>query len=122
MKSPLVVVVDDDRWMAQVHARRLVGAGFRVEVAHDPFDAMAIIDGLQPTAVVLDVLLPGSNGLALIHELQSHSDLSKIPIILCTSTASNIPKDGLRGYGVRKVLDKQTMGREDVVMAVKELV
>ena len=45
--------------------------------------------------IILDVLLPGPNAFTLLHELQSHSDLAGIPIILCTNSADQFMNDDL---------------------------
>jgi CheY-like chemotaxis protein len=74
-----------------------------------------------PDAVILDFLLTGQNALALLHELQSHSDLASIPVILCTNSASDIAADELVAYGVVAVLDKTTMYPDDIVAAIRKV-
>jgi CheY-like chemotaxis protein len=116
-----VVIIDDDAWMAERFATRLKKAGFTVDCAADGLDGMALIDRLHPAVVVLDIFMPGPNGIVLLHELRSHSDLGAIPIIVCTASAADIPKGSLDAYGVRVVLDKVTMDTEDVVAAVRSV-
>jgi hypothetical protein len=52
--------------------------------------------------------------------MRSHSDLSMIPIVLCTNSAQDLVIDDLRVYGVVAVLDKTTMQPSDSVAAVKK--
>lgn len=116
-----VLLVDDDGWMAAQLARRLEKAGFLVEQARDGLAAMKVIDSVQPAVIILDIFMPGPNGIVLLHELRSHSDVAKIPIIVCTTSAADIPKGSLDSYGVREVLDKVTMDTEDIVAAVRRV-
>lgn len=118
-KQPAVLVVEDDKWLAEQYGRQLSAAGFVVRIASDGIAAMDMIDAARPDAIVLDVFLPGPNGVVLLHELQSHSDIAKIPVIVCTASAADIPKGSLDSYGVRRVLDKTTMEPLDVVAAVR---
>ncbi|MBP6038154.1 MAG: response regulator [Candidatus Saccharimonas sp.] len=120
--SSTIVVIDDDPWMSAQLARRLERAGYVVELATDGLEGMELIDRVHPAAIVLDIFMPGPNGIVLLHELRSHSDLAAIPIIVCTSSAADIPRGSLDTYGVRVVLDKVTMDADDVVVAVRSVV
>ncbi len=120
--SQAIVIIDDDAWMSERLAARLKKAGFRVDCAADGLEGMALIDRLHPSVIVLDIFMPGPNGIVLLHELRSHSDLGAIPIIVCTASASDIPKGSLDMYGVRTVLDKVTMDADDVLAAVRSVV
>ena len=113
-----VLVVDDDTWMAAQHARVLTKAGFVAQSAHDALEAIEVLDTVQPAAILLDMLMPGANGVVLLHEIQSHADLATIPIIVVTNS-EGISLQSLRAYGVVEILNKATMHPDDVVRAVR---
>lgn len=115
-----VLIVEDDDWLAEQHARTLQAAGYSVDFAPHALAAMDAVDGKRPDAIVLDLLLAGPNAFTLLHELQSHVDLAGIPVILCTNSADQIAGEDIEAYGVRQVLDKATMHPDDVVAAVKK--
>jgi CheY-like chemotaxis protein len=119
MVAGKVLLVDDDRWLAELLAGELQGAGYQVQIAEHTLDAITAIDEFTPDVITLDVFMPGPNGIVLLHELQSYTDLAQIPVVLCTSSASDIPTDSTRAYGVTSVLDKTTMQPGDIVAAVK---
>jgi CheY-like chemotaxis protein len=48
-------------------------------------DAVQLIREQRPDVLLLDLNLPGTDGIALIHELRSHADLSLIPILAMTA-------------------------------------
>ena len=116
-----VLIVDDDRWLADILARRLQRENYQTLVAENALDAMTAIDDWSPAAIILDVFMPGPNGLVFLQELQSHSDLAKLPIILCTTSADEFPQEDLTSYGVRFVLDKATMMAPDILAALKKV-
>lgn len=120
-KSRTVLIVEDDDWLAEQHGRMLQGAGYAVEFAAHALAAMDAVDTKRPDVIVLDLLLAGPNAFTLLHELQSHTDLSSIPVILCTNSADQIAEEDIVAYGVRQVLDKATMHPDDVVSAVKKV-
>ena len=117
-----VLYIDDDVWLCDLMLARLKQAGYEAVAASNGVEGMMKIDEGQPDVIVLDLFMPGPNGLVLLHELQSYSDLAQIPVILCTNSVSDIPHvSKLEPYGVRAVLDKTTMEPGDVVSAVRRL-
>lgn len=120
-KTPMILVVEDDEWMAEQHVRTLREAGFQAEHVPHALAAIDNVDTKRPSAIILDVFLSGPNAFTLLHELQSHSDLAVIPVILCTNSAEDIASEDVEAYGVAQVLDKTTMKPADLVAAVKKV-
>ena len=114
-----ILVVEDDPWFAEHHVRPLTAAGFKAKQVPDGIAAIAALDKELPDAIVLDVFLPGPNALVLLHEIQSYSDLSTVPVILCTGSVLDIPHEKLAAYGVTAVLDKAAMQPGDLVAALR---
>lgn len=121
MNNATILIVEDDKWFAEQHARVLSKAGFKTFISQHALAAIQAVDDIHPDAIVLDVLLTGSTAFALLHELQSYGDTGKIPIILCTNLASEMSLDDLKPYGVKKILDKATMKPDDVAAAVRSV-
>lgn len=120
-KKPLVLLIDDDEWLTAQYRRLLEHAGFTVSAAAHALDGIEAIDQLRPDAIMLDVFMPGPNGIVLLHEIRSHSDLAHIPIILCTNSAGDLDHKTMAAYGVAVILDKTTMKPEDTVTKVRAL-
>lgn len=121
MKNIRVLVIDDDQWLVDEYTRTLAAAGYTVERAGNALDAMETIDRLKPAVIILDLFMPGPNGIVLLHEVKSHTDLSRIPIILISNAANDLKPDALRSYGVSQVLDKATMTPGEIVAAVRRV-
>ena len=116
-----IVVVEDDVLLGHHFERTLKKAGFDVVSSPHALGAIRLIDDTKPDVIVLDMLLTGSTAMPLLHELQSHDDLARIPVIMVTSLASDLSIDSLKPYGVTHVLDKTTMHPEDLVAAVRSV-
>jgi len=80
--SSTVLVVDDEPIVRDVVVRYLQHDGFETLVAADGDDARALIEQREPALVVLDVMLPGTDGLALCRWIRERSSL---PVILLTA-------------------------------------
>lgn len=113
-----ILIVDDDTWLAESYGVALASAGWHVNHATSGAEAIDLIDDIQPHVVLLDIMLPDSSAPALLNELQSHSDLAKLPIILCSSLhLDKHAASHLHSYGVRQVIDKTTTSPEEILEA-----
>jgi DNA-binding response OmpR family regulator len=77
-----VLVVDDEPIVREVVVRYLEREGFRTLEAGDGDTARELVERHSPGLVVLDVMLPGTDGLALCRWIRSRSDL---PVIMLTA-------------------------------------
>lgn len=114
-----VVVVEDDEWLAEHYIRVLERAGYQVQHAPHAVSAITVIDKVQPAVIVLDMLLTGATAMTLLHELQSHTDLAGIPVVLITNLADQLRLGDMKQYGVVRIVDKATMQPDDIVAAVR---
>ena len=80
--GPHILVVDDDREIRDLLARFLRKHGFRVETAADGKAMFAILSAGRFDLVVLDLMLPGEDGLSLCRRVRAESDL---PIVMLTA-------------------------------------
>src|ERR1700752_297584 len=79
----LVLVTDDDRAVREALERALQLAGYEVELASDGDTAIAAIERRTPDAVVLDVMMPGLDGLDVPRRLRREGN--RVPILLLTA-------------------------------------
>lgn len=121
MKRPVILIIEDDEWLAEQQARVISAAKYNVKVAHHALSGIQAINKYNPDAIILDVLLAGNTAFSLLHELQSYDDTGRIPIIFCTNIASELSLDELRPYGVKRILDKSKMIPSDLVAALRSV-
>ena len=82
MVSERVLVVDDDLTVADVVRRYLERDGYSVALAADGETALRLAGETEPDLVVLDLMLPGIDGLEVCRRLRSTSD---VPVIMLTA-------------------------------------
>ena len=121
MAKKSVLIIDDDGWLADEYVRQLALAGFDAIHAPNALEGMEAIDAATPDVIILDVFMPGPNGIVLLHEIRSHNDLADIPVIIASNSTTDMPPAGLAHYGVSSMLDKATMHPSDIVAAVKKV-
>jgi two-component system phosphate regulon response regulator OmpR len=110
--APHVLVVDDDQKIRELLARYLSEHGFRVTTAADAATARAGMRGLAFDVVLLDVMMPGENGLELARDLKATR-----PVPICMLTARSEPEHRIEGLeaGVDDYIPKPFEPRELVL-------
>jgi DNA-binding response OmpR family regulator len=90
-----IVVVDDDPTVADVVGRYLIRDGHTVECVHDGQEALRLIAEQQPDLVVLDLMLPGIDGLEVCRRLRERWP---IPVVMLTALGDET--DRLAGFEI----------------------
>ncbi|MFK7160077.1 response regulator [Marinospirillum sp. MEB164] len=85
--SPKVLIVEDDERLATLTREYLEGNGFQVEVESDGARAVERIHQVQPDLVILDVMLPGEDGLSICRRVKMSLDL---PILMLTARTDDM--------------------------------
>jgi len=82
-----LLIVDDDARICRMLERYLTKEGFTVETAEDGNGMWAALEATQPDLVILDVMLPGVDGLTLARELRAQSSIG---IIMLTGKSDSV--------------------------------
>ena len=85
-----LVVVDDESLITDFLTFRLEGEGYTVHAAANGKEGLALIARVQPALVITDLMMPIMSGLELAGALRRSSELSQLPIILCTAVADPV--------------------------------
>jgi EAL domain-containing protein (putative c-di-GMP-specific phosphodiesterase class I) len=110
-----VLVVDDDVTTARGYGRILTNAGFSVTLANDGSEAAVIARATAFEAIITDITMPGTNGLALLRSVREH-DLD-VPVILMTGGPAIESAVEAMEYGALSYLIKpiEAQQLEDIV-------
>jgi CheY-like chemotaxis protein/anti-sigma regulatory factor (Ser/Thr protein kinase) len=77
-----VLAIDDDPIMHDLLGRFLAGAGVRLESAFSGEEGLRKIHEVKPSAVTLDVIMPGMDGWTLLQQMKQDPSLAQIPVIM----------------------------------------
>jgi adenylate cyclase len=92
-----ILVVDDEPQNRDLLARRLERHGFEVETARDGIDGLRRIDAEDFNLVMLDVMMPGMNGLEVLERVRRNYSMAELPVILATGLSET--EDAVEGLG-----------------------
>jgi DNA-binding response OmpR family regulator len=90
-----ILVVDDEAALVEAVRARLVSEGYAVRVAADGPNALAAVEAERPDLVVLDLMLPGMDGLEVCREIQKRD---WVPVLMLTARTGETDK--IAGFAV----------------------
>ena len=103
-----IVVVDDEAEILEL-AKRALGsdaAGYDVETAQDGYTAGRLVHSLLPELVVLDIRMPGLDGIAVCRNIKSDPATSHTKVLVVTAYATEDNVKALRDVGAEDFLEK----------------
>ncbi len=92
---PLVLIVDDQEATTRMLERLFVKSGYQAKSVHNGYDALEAAQKLLPDLILLDVMMPGIDGLEVLSRLRESPVTAGLPTILIT--AKNEPSDIAHG-------------------------
>ena len=84
-RKPLVLVVEDDPDLGETIVNYLKEEGLDAKLARDGDQAMRLVDQIQPSAMILDLMMPRRDGFSVLRELRADGRIAKLPVIVVTA-------------------------------------
>lgn len=115
-----ILVVDDEVGALTLIGIMLERGGFSVIKAKNADDALAVLDQNLPDLIILDVMMPGMNGIDLCREIRTRGETSTTPVLILS--ARNDADSVMRGVeaGANDYLPKPIL-HHDLVAKVRSM-
>ena len=92
MASGKIMIVDDDRNICELLRLYIEKEGFETAIANDGKAAVQMFDSVNPDLMLLDIMLPGEDGISILRRLRSLPDTAALPVILLTAKNTEYDK------------------------------
>lgn len=117
-----ILVIDDDSENREILCARLEAAGYSVLQATDGLEGQRLAEQEKPRLIILDVMMPKSDGWQTCRKLKSDVRTQSIPVVMLTALSQNV--DALRGWeaGAAEFLTKPCEPQELLQAVQKHIV
>ena len=106
MANELILAVDDEAHILELLSFNLEASGYRVVTAATGEDALVVCAHERPAMVLLDIMLPGIDGMEVCRRLKSAPTTADIPIIMLTAKGDDMDKILGLEYGADDYITK----------------
>lgn len=120
-----ILIIEDEHDIREIYAEVLQTSGYKVEQASDGESGMQKIKNTHWDLLLLDIMLPGKDGLKILKEMKENPELKKGPVIALTNLNSeNIIQEtfgsGADGYLIKSEITPDKIVEEVGRVLVKE--
>jgi DNA-binding response OmpR family regulator len=105
MPTRTILLIDDEAEFAEMIKIRLEANGYQIDLAADGATGLAKAAADRPQLILLDVMMPGLDGFAVLRELRKDAATHSLPVIMLTA----------RGE-FKSITEAQTMGATDYLI------
>ncbi|NKF50856.1 response regulator [Shewanella sp. WXL01] len=118
MQDSKVLVIEDEQKIAQLLVDYLTLDGFDAEAIHEGTHAVETIKQMEPDMVILDLMLPGKDGISICKQVRAFSD---VPILMLTARVDEIDRligldSGADDYVCKPFLPKEVVARVKAIL------
>lgn len=104
-----ILVVDDDRTMQTLISAFLTRHGYDVLTAADAIETLRVLSNHTPDLIILDIMMPGINGVELCRALRTRPDTTRTPIIIMSSLNDPFTRENCIHAGANTFINKQDL-------------
>ena len=104
--SRRILVVDDDPRLLHVVAMYLSIEGYEVDTAANGEEGLRLLEQKRPDLVILDVMMPGIDGLEACRRIKSNPETRAIPVVLFTALSRTDDVENGRAAGANRFINK----------------
>src|SRR5262245_18425846 len=104
-----ILIFEDDPVIGRVCERLLTKHGFAVELAPDGASALERLNSFRPDAVLLDLMMPKTNGVEVLKQLRAQEAFRELPVIVLTNACVPTLIAQAAEAGANHILDKSKL-------------
>jgi len=108
-----ILIIEDDKVLANVCYNQLMSVGFRVSVAPDGEAGLTLLPEFKPDIIILDLMLPQMSGTEFIKHVRALPEFARIPIIVFSNAyLTDVIQESWKA-GATKFVSKSDCSRAD---------
>ena len=115
-----ILIIEDESMLSDLYKRTLEKESFEVRTLSDPTDAIQTIHTFTPNLILLDIMLPGMNGIDLLKLLKTDPDAKIIPIFMTTNVAEEEALRNVIELGAEEYLNKSEYTPQGITEHIKQ--
>lgn len=116
-----ILIVEDDTFLQGLSATKLTKEGFEVTPVGNGDDAAKAIDEVTPDLVLLDLVLPGTDGYGVLKKIRENLKTRDIPVIVFSNLAQDEDIKKAKDLGANDFMIKSNFTLDELSEKIKEM-
>ncbi|MGI0490788.1 ATP-binding protein [Alkalinema pantanalense CENA528] len=120
LPAPLILLAEDNEANREMLSDYLIEQGYRLKMAKDGAEAIYMSQTLKPQLIIMDIQMPGTDGLMAIQSIRSHQETQTIPIIALTALVMQGDRERCLATGANQYMTKP-VSLKQLTLTIHEL-
>ncbi|MBP6942920.1 MAG: response regulator [Candidatus Buchananbacteria bacterium] len=116
-----ILLVEDDPMIQEMYKFRLEAENYQVYITDKGSEALEYAEREKPSIVLLDIILPETDGLSILQTLKSNPETASIPVLLLTNLGQESDRDRGREMGAADYFVKAEHTPSDVIYKIQQI-
>ena len=116
------LLVEDDQLILEMYKTRMTSEGWEVFTTDRGSEALQLAKEQKPDIILLDVILPETDGFSILKELKAESSTKNIPVLMLTNLGQESDQSRGKDMGVAGYFIKSQHTPADVITKIENLV
>lgn len=116
-----ILLIEDDPFLVDLYTTKFKEVGFEVEVATNGQEGLKKIKARKPDLLLLDIVLPGTNGWEILEEIKRNEALKDLKIVILSNLTQKEEVEKGMELGAAKYLIKTHYTPSEVVEEIKKI-
>lgn len=121
MEKKKILIVEDDMFIRDIYKVRFEQEGYEVTLAENGMACLDVLQKKNPDMILLDIMMPGMNGIDVLKKLKERDDWKEIPVIMLTNISEREKVNEVMDLQVKDYLIKSHFTPSEVVQKVNTL-
>jgi DNA-binding response OmpR family regulator len=114
-----ILIIEDEKLLAEMYRDKFKRAGFKIYLAFNSEEGLFLVKKEKPDLIILDILLPGENGINFLEKLKKDPETALIPVVVCSNYDDPEIKNKAKELGVKTYLIKANYTPREIINEIK---
>lgn len=120
--SKKILIVEDDTFLKSLASTKLTKEGYEVLPAGSVEELDTILESHTPDVILLDLLLPGTDGFGILKKIRENIKLTKTPVIIFSNLSDEKDIAEAKALGANHFMIKSNFTLDELAAKIKELI
>ncbi len=116
-----VLIVEDDTFLKDLSSAKLTKEGFQVTSVGNAVEAAASLEKDAPDLILLDLVLPGTDGFGVLQKIRENPKFTKTPVIVFSNLSDDSDVEKATTLGASLYMIKSNFTLDELVSKIKTL-
>ncbi len=121
-KGKKILWVEDDKLLGSILSKKIESSGYTLLKATDGDQALAFLEKEVPDIIILDISLPGMNGLDILQQIKMDEKERKVPVLILSNLNRQSDIEKAKLLGADKFIVKAAVSLDEIVFEVETLI